>query len=131
MTSHGMTPEYLLHLFGVKDVLDFLHIDPNGDGITAQDVGTVDLSFQLDRCVSELFLTIWAQHLGVRVYHGTSVDFSIGPDHSIVSIVLHGNASDSIRADVVCDALGFARRLTSKVAPKNGLDGDMSNTEAY
>ncbi|KAF0712700.1 hypothetical protein As57867_004704, partial [Aphanomyces stellatus] len=132
MTSHGMPVEYLLRIFGVKDGLDFLHIDPNGNGVTAQDVGTVDLSFQLDRRVSELFLTIWAQRLGVRVYHGTGVDFDV-TSATIDAIRLDGAAApgDKVHADVVCDASGFARRLTSKVAPKQSLDGNKWNTEAY
>ncbi|KAJ7797518.1 hypothetical protein B0H14DRAFT_2618891 [Mycena olivaceomarginata] len=60
---------YLLRLFGLKDGIQLYNIDQDDREVTAHDVGGLDVSFQLDRRMSELFMTMWAQSLGVNVYH--------------------------------------------------------------
>src|ERR1700728_874820 len=40
--------DYLLHLFGLKDGLQFYCIDRQGLSVTSEDIGGLDLSFQLD-----------------------------------------------------------------------------------
>jgi hypothetical protein len=69
--------DYLLRLFGLKEGLQFYCIDEKGVSITCEDIGGLDLSFQLDRSVSELFFTMWAQSLGVNVYHGVGIGFEV------------------------------------------------------
>jgi hypothetical protein len=72
--------DYFFRLFGLKDGLQFYCIDRHGLSVTSEDIGGLDLSFQLDRRMSELFLTMWAQKMGIHVYHGVDVDFKIGGD---------------------------------------------------
>ncbi|KAJ3306792.1 hypothetical protein HDU76_004740, partial [Blyttiomyces sp. JEL0837] len=54
--------------------LDFALVDRNGKDIHYQDVGGLDYSFQLERKVSELLLTLKAQRMGIKVFYGVSVD---------------------------------------------------------
>ncbi|KAJ3827786.1 hypothetical protein F5880DRAFT_1535351 [Lentinula raphanica] len=72
-----MPQDYFFRLFGLKDGLQFYCIDRDEIEVTSEDVGGLDLSFQLDRRMSELFFTMWAQSIGINVYHGVEVDFSI------------------------------------------------------
>jgi flavin-dependent dehydrogenase len=75
-TNGTMLPhDYMFRLFGMKDGLQFYCVDEHGERVTCEDVGGLDLSFQLDRRMSELFFTMWAQSIGVKVYHGVRVDF--------------------------------------------------------
>jgi len=76
--SEMLSQEYLLRLFGLKDGLQFYSIDERGASIVANDVGAIDVSFQLDRRMSELFFTMWAQKIGINVYHGFDVAFDVG-----------------------------------------------------
>jgi hypothetical protein len=69
--------DYLLRLFGLKDGLQFYCIDEQGLKISPGDIGGLDISFQLDRRMSELFFTMWAQKMGVNVYHGVDVSFNL------------------------------------------------------
>jgi hypothetical protein len=57
---------YLLRLFGLKDGIQFYNIDQDDREVTAHNVGGLDISFQLDRHISELFMTMWAQSIGVK-----------------------------------------------------------------
>ncbi|KAJ7214509.1 hypothetical protein GGX14DRAFT_611032 [Mycena pura] len=58
--------DYLLRLFAMKDGLQFYCLDEEGKHVTSEDIGGLDLSFQLDRRMSELFFTMWAQSLGIQ-----------------------------------------------------------------
>ncbi|KAJ7679738.1 hypothetical protein B0H17DRAFT_1206386 [Mycena rosella] len=77
--------DYLLRLFSLKDGLQFYSFDQQGREVTAQDIGRLDISFQLDRRWSELFMAIWAQNVGINVYHGVAVDFEIPVGSSITT----------------------------------------------
>ncbi|KFY33105.1 hypothetical protein V495_08428 [Pseudogymnoascus sp. VKM F-4514 (FW-929)] len=141
--------DYFLRLFGVKDGLQFYCIDERGISVTAEDIGGLDLSFQLDRRMSELFLTMWAQRIGINVYHNVGTDFQVMPgDASAISAnhengtamnpfmaprVLLEDASHSlgttVKAKLVCDATGFSRRLTSKFGKREMFKG--WNCDAY
>jgi hypothetical protein len=74
---------YLLRLFGLKDGLQFYCVDQHGLSVTAQDIGGLDLSFQLDRRMSELFVTMWAQKMGINVYHGVDIGFEVAKEDPI------------------------------------------------
>ncbi|KAJ6485749.1 hypothetical protein C8R45DRAFT_1098516 [Mycena sanguinolenta] len=139
-TGDVLPYDYLLRLFGLKDGIQFYNVDREGRDITAHDIGGLDVSFQLDRRMSELFMTMWAQSIGINVYHAVSVDFEI-PDGSITpqdasfttpKVILNDSSKSigsTIDARMVCDASGFSRRLTSKFGPREKFDG--WNTDAY
>jgi flavin-dependent dehydrogenase len=159
MNTHGIAIGCLLRLFGIKDGLDFICLDQSGLSFTTQDVGGLDVSYQLERRVSELFFTMLAQRLGVTVIHGASVDFSASQlgegkkrivfrrDGSEGYLPPGGRAKDEIFAldtaetgekesllstlecDFICDATGFSRRLTSQYAKRAEFKG--FNTNAY
>ncbi|KAJ7870448.1 hypothetical protein B0H13DRAFT_2556313 [Mycena leptocephala] len=149
-TGDILPHNYLLRLFALKDGLQFYSLDQQGREITAHDIGGLDISYQLDRRMSELFMTMWAQSIGINVYHGISVDFEMPVDCSLtkglneVSLdtvarpfttpkVILKDSSHSIGTTVdarlVCDASGFSRRLTSKFGAREKFEG--WNTDAY
>ena len=135
--------DYFLRLFGLKDGLQFYCLDEHDCKITLSDFGGVDISYQLDRRMSELFLTMWAQKLGINVYHGTDcgiglpngnvqafLEFddqetagSIHPPHIILKDPMRsiGTTTDRVNAKLVCDASGFSRSLTGKFGNKEKL----------
>ena len=143
--------DYFLRLFGLKDGLQFYRMDEKDDEISMSDVGGVDISYQLDRRVSELFFTMWAQKLGINVYHGVECGIelphgagqavtrfedhmtasSINPPRIILNDPLHsiGTKTASVKARIVCDASGFSRRLTGKYGKKEKLG--TWNCDAY
>ncbi|KAJ7927516.1 hypothetical protein B0H13DRAFT_1970707, partial [Mycena leptocephala] len=140
-TNGDLLPfDYLLRLFGLKDGLQFYCIDQEGREVTANDIGGLDVSFQLDRRMSELFMTMWAQSIGINVYHGVSLDFEIPASGSITSdlslddLAMPGSWSvdDSVTSfrprNLRC--LGFSRRLTSKFGAREKFECGW-NTDAY
>lgn len=159
MNGAKIPQDYLLRLFGLKDGLQFYCIDRHGQSVTSEDVGGLDLSFQLDRRMSELFLSMWAQRMGINVYHGVNIGFEIaGRDGFHASTNRHGetiatlglknlrptgslkaprvvlkDTSHStgmhVSARLVCDATGFSRKLTSKFGNREKFDG--WNCDAY
>lgn len=50
--------DYFLRLFGLKDDLQFYPIDEHDRQIPSSDIGGFDISYQLDRRMSELFFTM-------------------------------------------------------------------------
>ncbi|MCJ1394630.1 hypothetical protein MMC18_007510 [Xylographa bjoerkii] len=157
--SEILPHDYFLRLFGMKDGLQFYCVDQHGHSVSAEDVGGIDLSFQLDRRMSELLLTMWAQKLGINVYHGVDIDFEIPEGRAVDSSashiretvsdsgIEHGRSTDSftsprailkhpfqsvgshVSARMVCDATGFSRKLTSKFGNKEKFPG--WNCDAY
>lgn len=151
--------DYLLRLFGLKDGLQFYCIDKEGLSVTSEDIGGLDISFQLDRRVSELFFTMWAQRMGINVYHGIDVafetnnneDIKIPQDSSAWKISTFwwqspkpkesfnapriflkdpsGTVGPEIEARLVCDATGFSRQLTSRFGKREAFPG--WNCDAY
>ncbi|KAI8616328.1 hypothetical protein BC830DRAFT_1167890 [Chytriomyces sp. MP71] len=65
---------YMLRLFGLKEGLDFVLVDPNEKDTHPFDIGGFDYSFQIERKVSELLFTLKAQRLGVKVFYGVGVE---------------------------------------------------------
>ncbi|ELR09447.1 hypothetical protein VC83_01902 [Pseudogymnoascus destructans] len=151
--------DYFLRLFGLKDGLQFYCVDERGLSVTSEDIGGLDLSFQLDRRMSELFLTMWAQKIGINVYHGVGTDFKVMPEDAF-AISTNGakdgaaapnqdsgtamnyfmaprvslddashSLGTSVKAKLVCDATGFSRRLTSKFGNRETFGG--WNCDAY
>ncbi|KAJ3999330.1 hypothetical protein F5050DRAFT_1738332 [Lentinula boryana] len=141
-----MPHDYFFRLFGLKDGLQFYCIDREGVEVTSEDIGGLDLSFQLDRRMSELFFTMWAQRIGINVYHGVEVDFEVsdkdqGSSPEVSTLNAHFTAPQvklknfpkpggtEVDAKLVCDASGFSRKLTSKFGNKETFDG--WNCDAY
>jgi flavin-dependent dehydrogenase len=72
--EHILPLPYMLRIFNVKEGLEFRHLEePNTHW---QDIGALDLSYQLERRVSELLFILKAQRMGINVYHGVRVDSS-------------------------------------------------------
>ncbi|MCJ1384755.1 hypothetical protein MMC17_007873 [Xylographa soralifera] len=135
--------DYFLRLFGLKDGLQFYCLDENDRKVTMSDVGGADISYQLDRRVSELFFTIWAQKLGINVYHGVEcgIELPNGAGSAIRKFDDHvtagsmnppqitlkdpmrsmGTTTKSVNAKLVCDASGFSRSLTGRFGNKEKL----------
>jgi len=141
--SGDMCPhDYFLRLFGLKDGLQFYCLDENRK-VMLSDVGGVDISYQLDRRMSELFFTMWAQKLGINVYHGIEcgIELSDGAGQAVPKfddyvtagsmnppkITLKdpmrsiGTTTNSVNARLVCDASGFSRTLKGKFGKKEKL----------
>ena len=142
--SGDMCPhDYFLRLFGLKDGLQFYCVDKDDRKVTMSDLGGVDISYQLDRRVSELFFTMWAQKLGISVYHGIECGIelpngayqagtksndqvtagSINPPQIPLKDPMQsiGTTANSVNARLVCDASGFSRSLTGKLGNKEQL----------
>ncbi|GAB9471323.1 hypothetical protein Gpo141_00008540 [Globisporangium polare] len=81
VNTYVLDSVYLLRLFGAKEGLSFYCVEETGERVSSVDIGKLDISYQLDRRVSDLFLTLWAQRLGVQVYHGVSLLDVVTPDH--------------------------------------------------
>ncbi|KAL8932859.1 MAG: hypothetical protein Q9211_006087 [Gyalolechia sp. 1 TL-2023] len=135
--------DYFLRLFGLKDGLQFYRIDEHDREIPSSDIGGLDISYQLDRRMSELFFTLWAQKIGINVYHGVECGFELpnGAGQPVTDFSSHSISGDinppkitlkdpmrpiatttqSIDAKLVVDASGFSRKLTSKFGNKEKL----------
>lgn len=80
LRSVGIGTSVLWRLFGAKDGLAFYYLPPNGswDGVTSfcanGPSGDFVATLQMERKISELLLTLYAQRLGVKVLHGMGVD---------------------------------------------------------
>ena len=71
----GLTGEYMLRIFGLKDCMAFYFLDRENQGkytgFTSNGTPGPFLSgFQLERPISELLFTLLVQRSGVNVYHG-------------------------------------------------------------
>lgn len=133
---HGLTAEYLLRLFGLKDGLAFYFLDRENQGEYSDfcSNGTPGLflsGYQIERTISELLFTLLAQRKGVNVYHGRQVDFNAsaingGSECSKISInpgKFDGKPANSINSSLLVDATGRFRQLASKKAPLHRFEG--------
>lgn len=151
LKSAGISTSVLWRLFGAKDGLAFYYLPADGswDGVTSFCAngprGDFVATLQIERKVSELLLTIYAQRLGVGVFHGVGVDVagtetksrstseSFGqPDIGTATDLedtshersLPGtgnvrlNNGQHIRTKLLVDATGRFRRFASKEAHK-------------
>lgn len=136
-----LTSTSVWRLFGPKDGLAFYYLPFNGewDGVT--DVcangpaGDFVATLQIERKISELLLTLYAQRLGVKVLHGHSVDINAtklptedGTPSGRVE-VSDGINKRGIDTKFVVDATGRFRRFASKAARVKRLEG--FNTDAF
>jgi flavin-dependent dehydrogenase len=141
LKSIGIGTSLLWRLFGVKDGLAFYFLPANGKPNEYTDfsangpAGNFVATLQIERQVSELLLTLYAQRLGVTVLHGHIVDIDAVrlPEEGTTLNGLVNVASSEVQRQIetklVVDATGRFRRLASKAARKVTLPG--FNTDAF
>jgi len=134
---HGLTAEYLLRLFGLKDGLCFYFLDRENQGQYTDfcSNGTPGLflsGYQVERPISELLFTLLAQRSGVNVYHGRQVDFNATKiqggveKNNRVAInpgKFDGRPATTIDSSLFVDATGRFRQLASKKASLHRFEG--------
>ncbi|KAI9048555.1 hypothetical protein LZ554_007388 [Drepanopeziza brunnea f. sp. 'monogermtubi'] len=140
----GIAAPMLWHLFGPKDGLAFYYFNREGDPedytafIANGPPGDHVPTLQMERKISELLLTLYAQRLGVTVLHGKQVlvdeETVKGPAEGEETTlkVLDGesNVQESINARLLVDASGRFHRFVSKAKHRiERLEG--FNTHAY
>ncbi|KAL8835905.1 MAG: hypothetical protein Q9170_003132 [Blastenia crenularia] len=132
----GLTGEYLLRIFGLKDGLVFEFLDRENQGeytdwATNGPPGLFLSGFQMERPMSELLFTLVAQRAGVNVYHGKQVDFQAtkvqgGLESNKVEVAkgkFDNQPAKSIDSSLFVDATGRFRQLSSKHAPIKRFEG--------
>ena len=133
---HGLTPDYILRLFGLKDGFCFYFLDRENQGeytdfSTSGPPAPFLSTFQIERPMSELLFTLIAQRYGVNVYHGRHVDFKAteiqgglrGNNVIISPTESNGGPSARIVSSLFVDATGRFRQLASKAAPRHRFEG--------
>lgn len=139
----GIGPALLWRLFGPKDGLAFYylnHEDPDNIGTFSANGPPGDFvpTLQIERTVSELLLTLYAQRLGVSVLHGHSVNIDatdmgsetggVGEDTVRLEVAKDGE-NMQVQTKLLVDATGRFRRFASKASRKRKLPG--FNTDAF
>ncbi|KAL8935836.1 MAG: hypothetical protein Q9216_005236 [Gyalolechia sp. 2 TL-2023] len=132
----GLTGEYLLRIFGIKDGLAFDFLDRENQGhytdwATNGPPGLFLAGFQMERPMSELMLTLFAQRLGVNVYHGKQVDFQGskvygGLETNKIEISkgkYDSQPATTVNSSLLVDATGRFRQVASKNAPIHRFEG--------
>ncbi|KAH7381273.1 hypothetical protein DE146DRAFT_280446 [Phaeosphaeria sp. MPI-PUGE-AT-0046c] len=159
LKSVGISTSVLWRLFGAKDGLAFYYLPQDGslegegrfcaNGPRGDFVATL----QIERKISELLLTIFAQRLGVRVLHGTGVDVKGTTIESDLDTSKNEAASPSadaksvnggtgggggqvrlengqeIKTRLLVDATGRFRRFASKKSKSKRFEG--FNTDSF
>ena len=135
LKMHGLKAEYLLRIFGLKDGFGFYCPDGENQGMytSLKSFGTPGpylSGYQLERPISELLLTLFAQRNGVNVYHGLTVDFNAsqvqgGFKNTKIQVAKgrHGQSASSIDTSLLIDASGRFRQLASKKASLHRFEG--------
>jgi hypothetical protein len=88
MNGEMLYQDYVIRLFGLNDGPQFYCIDGKGMSVTCEDVGRLNILFQLNRRMSELFFTMWAQSLRANLYHGVDIVFELPKEE--LSVKQHG-----------------------------------------
>ncbi|KAH7310771.1 hypothetical protein B0I35DRAFT_453111 [Stachybotrys elegans] len=141
----GISTSVLWRLFGAKDGLAFYYLPEDGswDGVTSFCAngprGDFVATLQIERKISELLLTLYAQRLGVKVLHGVDVDVaatetgpnngnqnSLGTAHLSVVKLTGGK---EIETKLLVDATGRFRRFSSKASRTERFEG--INTDSF
>jgi flavin-dependent dehydrogenase len=130
----GINSPLLWRLFGPKDGLAFYYlnaIDHNPDEYTSfcanGPPGDFVPTLQIERKISELLLTLYAQRLGVKVLHGHAVDIDatlLSSQGNTVQVkAVSTGKQSSINTELVVDATGRFRRFASKQARIKRFEG--------
>ena len=140
MKMLGFNGETLLRIFGMKDGLNFYTFDKHNQGEYSEFASNGPpalflAGFQVERPISELFLTLVAQRRGINVYHGHQVDvkntkLSVAGNTVPVYPVDAGKSSDptaQINCPLVIDGTGRFRQFSSKAARIHRFEGFNTN----
>ncbi|KAF9504504.1 hypothetical protein BS47DRAFT_1386223, partial [Hydnum rufescens UP504] len=134
----GLRGEYLLRLFGIKDGLEFYILDRENPGKYKEFCNNgpppfLLLGYQVERSISELLLTLFAQRNGVNVWHGHQADVQktvLGFDGDVIPIKNVSNKSEVVtRSPLLVDGTGRFRQYSSKVSRVKRFEG--FNTDAF
>jgi hypothetical protein len=128
----GLTGEYLLRLFGLKDGLEFYCLDrdndkPYTDFCTNGPPGLFLPGFQVERPISELLLTLFAQRHGIDIWHGHQADVQktvLSAEGDVIPIknVAAGTSLET-KSPLLCDGTGRFRQIGSKFSRVKRFDG--------
>lgn len=134
----GLTGEYMLRIFGLKDGLEFYVLDRENPGeytdfCTNGPPGLFLPGFQVERPMSELMLTVFAQRHGIDVWHGHQADIQstvLSEDGDSIPIknVQSGERIET-KASLVVDGTGRFRQLSSKFSRVKRFEG--WNTDSF
>ncbi|KAG4437834.1 hypothetical protein IFR05_006680 [Cadophora sp. M221] len=137
----GIDSPMLWRLFGPKDGLAFYYFNDSGDPkdystfVANGPAGDFVATLQIERKISELMLTLFAQRLGVTVLHGKEavVDedtLSVTDGRTIVKVLNKGGKEEeSIEARRLVDASVRFHRFVSK--SKSRIKRPEFNTHAF
>jgi hypothetical protein len=133
MVKVGIPTAVIIRIFGVKDGLAFYYfnehhdVEDYGDFCANGPPATWVPTFQMERKISEMVLTLLAQRLGVDVYHGTPVEIDATvlnhADSKIKVKDIETQVSREVSSKLVVDATGRFRRLASKAARLERFEG--------
>lgn len=140
MKMLGFKGEVLLRIFGMKDGLNFYTMDKHNQGEYSEFAsngppGLFLAGFQVERSISELFLTIVAQRRGINVYHSHQVDVNNthlsaeGNTVPIQDLEADKRQTKTVNCPLLIDSTGRFRRYSSKAARVRRFEG--WNTDAY
>ncbi|KAF9503978.1 hypothetical protein BS47DRAFT_1374437 [Hydnum rufescens UP504] len=128
----GLRGEYLLRLFGIKDGLEFYISTGRILGKYKEFCNNgpppfLLLGYQVERSISELLLTLFAQRNGVNVWHGHQADVQ---KTDVIPIKNVSNKSEVVtRSPLLVDGTGRFRQYSSKVSRVKRFEG--FNTDAF
>ncbi|KAF8211669.1 hypothetical protein K438DRAFT_1958746 [Mycena galopus ATCC 62051] len=137
--SAGMKAEYLLRFFALHDGLEFFFLDrENPDNYTVfcnnGPPPFLAPGYQLQRSMSELVFTVFAQRLGVNVWHGHAADIqntTLSQEGDSVPIIRQSDKTEQLvaKSSLVVDGTGRFRRYASKAARVKRFEN--FNTDAF
>ncbi|XMA13517.1 hypothetical protein WAI453_006308 [Rhynchosporium graminicola] len=122
----GISSPLLWRIFGPKDGLAFYYFNDKGDPeeystfVANGPPGDYVATLQVERKISELMLTLYAQRLGVTVIHGAEVlldESLVGEEDEETSVKVLSTESKketSVDAKLLIDASGRFHRFVSK-----------------
>lgn len=131
----------LSRLFGAKDGLAFYYFSSTGDPedytqfVANGPPGDFVPTLQIERKISELMLTLFAQRLGITVLHGREVvteDLKAKPLNEEIIVQVKDivrNEQAAVKARLIIDASGRHHRLVSKHTRIEQVEG--FNTHAF
>ncbi|KIK51634.1 hypothetical protein GYMLUDRAFT_181223 [Collybiopsis luxurians FD-317 M1] len=137
--SAGMTAEYLLRFFGLHNGLAFFFLDrENPDNYKAFCTNGpppfLAPGYQLQRSMSELVFTVYAQRLGVNVWHGHAADIqrtTLSGEGNTIPIVRQSDKTERLvaKSPLVIDGTGRFRQYASKAGRIKRFEN--FNTDAF
>ncbi|KAJ7725725.1 hypothetical protein B0H16DRAFT_1594082 [Mycena metata] len=137
--SAGLKAEYLLRFFGLHSGLEFYVLDRENQGDYAVFCNNgappfLAPGYQLQRSMSELLFTVFAQRLGVNVWHGHAADIQntiLSQEGDSVPIIRQSDKTEQVvsKSPLVVDGTGRFRQYASKAARVKRFEN--FNTDAF